>query len=100
VHRRCAVALTCAGQYFGDVKATAAAFAAAYTHDWQRDPFARGASSYVLVGGERARQTLATPVDGVLWFAGEATAAGGEGGTVAGALQSGMRAARRIVAEG
>lgn len=46
----------------------------------------------------RARAALAAPIDGMLWFAGEATAAGGEGGTVAGALQSGMRAAREILA--
>jgi hypothetical protein len=52
------------------------------------DPFSRGAYSCVLVGGVDARETLACPVDGVLWFAGEATAADGEGGTVAGALAS------------
>jgi hypothetical protein len=43
------------------------------------------------------REDLASPVDGVVWFAGEATAAGGEGGTVAGALQSGMRATREVL---
>lgn len=92
------LALACAGRYFGDVHATEAAFTCAYAHDWQLDPFARGAYSYVLVGGERAREALAAPVEGVLWFAGEYVAAGGEGGTVAGALQSGMRAARNILA--
>jgi len=56
------------------------------------DPFARGAYSFVLVGAEDARAALAAPIDGMLWFAGEATA-GREGATVAGALQSGMRAA-------
>jgi monoamine oxidase len=90
--------LACAGRYFGDPQATRAAFARAYAHDWQLDPFARGAYSYVLVGGEAAREALAAPVDGMIWFAGEATAAG-EGGTVAGALQTGMRAAREILAE-
>jgi hypothetical protein len=37
---------------------------------------------------------LATPLDETLFFAGEATAAGGQGGTVSGAFESGMRAAR------
>lgn len=93
------LALECAGRYFGDVVSMRTAFAGAHVHDWQRDPFARGAYSYLLVGGERAREALAAPVDGALWFAGEATAAGGEGGTVAGALLSGRRAAHQILAE-
>lgn len=67
---------------------------ASYLHDWQRDPFSLGAYSYVKTGGMRARETLAAPLAGALFFAGEATAAGGEAGTVAGALQSGTRAAR------
>jgi monoamine oxidase len=95
---RIASALACAGRYFGDVRAAGGAFENGYLHDWQRDPFARGAYSYVLVGGERARETLAQPVDGVLWFAGEACASHGEGGTVAGALESGLRAAREVLA--
>jgi len=92
------IALACTGRYFGDVRAAENAFESAYTHDWERDPFARGAYSYVLVGGERAHAALATPIDDVLWFAGEATASAGEGGTVAGALESGLRAAREILA--
>jgi monoamine oxidase len=71
----------------------------AYLHDWQADPFARGAYSYVLVGGHSARKALAAPVEGTLFFAGEAAATGGESGTVAGALQSGMRAARQVLRE-
>lgn len=71
---------------------------AAYTHDWQRDPFARGAYSYVAVGGTGARAALASPVDDALFFAGEATAPASEAGTVAGALQSGERAARETLA--
>jgi len=96
---RIARALHDAGTYFGDVAATEASFEGAYTHDWQHDPFARGAYSYVLVGGERARAALAVPIDGVLWIAGEATADHGEGGTVAGALTSGRHAAREILAK-
>ena len=68
-----------------------------YYHDWQHDPFARGAYSYVLVGGSEARRTLAEPIDGTLFFAGEATDTE-EAGTVTGALQSGIRAAREVLA--
>jgi len=63
------------------------------THDWSRDPFTRGAYSYVAVGGTRARETLAASVDGTLFFAGEATATDGQSGTVNGALDTGERAA-------
>jgi monoamine oxidase len=68
-----------------------------YYHDWQRDPFARGAYSYVMVGGDDARQSLARPVDHTLFFAGEATDTGNEAGTVTGALTSGIRAARELL---
>jgi monoamine oxidase len=71
---------------------------AVYCHDWQRDPFSRGAYSYVAVGGADAASALAAPVDGVLFFAGEATSTNGEAGTVAGALETGERAAREALA--
>jgi monoamine oxidase len=61
-------------------------------HDWAKDPFARGAYSYVLVDGEGAREQLAEPLADTLFFAGEATSAD-DSGTVAGALASGQRAA-------
>ena len=68
-----------------------------YLHDWQSDPFARGAYSYVLVGGQGARKALAASIQGTLYFAGEAADFEGETGTVAGALQSGVHAARELV---
>ncbi|MFO7276908.1 MAG: NAD(P)/FAD-dependent oxidoreductase [Pseudomonadota bacterium] len=71
---------------------------AAWYHDWQRDPFARGAYSYVNTGCEAARRSLARPLGGRLFFAGEATDWEGEAATVAGALQTGMRAAREVLA--
>ena len=46
---------------------------AAYFHDWQNDPFSRGAYSYGAVGSDGAQQTLPTPVENTLFFAGEAT---------------------------
>jgi len=74
--------------------------AAAWVHHWQQDPFARGAYSYVAVGGHGARRALAEPLLDTLFFAGEAADHEGEHGTVAGALQSGTRAARQALAQG
>lgn len=69
-----------------------------YVHDWQTDPYSRGAYSYVLVGGENAARTLAAPVEGTLFFAGEATDFSGHNGTIHGALASGRRAAGEVLA--
>jgi monoamine oxidase len=71
----------------------------AYCHDWEADPFSRGAYSYVKVGGGTAQRDLGTPVEGTLYFAGEATDDRGHNGTVHAALASGYRAAREILAE-
>ena len=71
---------------------------AALVHDWRRDAFARGAYSYVRVGGEGAREDLAAPIGDTLFFAGEATDTE-ESGTVAGALRSGERAAQQLVTQ-
>ena len=65
-------------------------------HDWRRDPFSRGAYSYVGVGGLPAQRALARPCDDTLFFAGEATEPD-EMGTVAGAIASGQRAARQVL---
>jgi monoamine oxidase len=69
---------------------------AAYVHNWARDPYARGAYSYMAVNGGNARQVLATPLEGALFFAGEATDTTGEAATVTGALRSGARAALEV----
>jgi len=68
-----------------------------YYHDWQQDPYARGAYSHVTVGASDARAALARPLEDTLFFAGEATDEE-EGGTVAGALKSGQRAVRELLA--
>jgi monoamine oxidase len=65
-------------------------------HDWQADPLSRGAYSYVLVNGTSAQRALARPVEGTLFFAGEATDAE-QTGTVSGAIASGRRAAREVL---
>jgi monoamine oxidase len=64
---------------------------------WAHDPFAAGSYSYALPGhaGDRAR--LATPVDGRIFFAGEATSPH-HFSTCHGALESGIRAASEVAA--
>jgi len=70
---------------------------AAYFHDWDSDPFSRGAYSYVKAGGEGCQETLGSPIGDTLFFAGEATDISGHNGTVHGAIASGQRAARDIL---
>lgn len=70
---------------------------ASWFHDWQADPHARGAYSYVTVDGRGARRRLAEPTEDTLFFAGEATDFSGEAATVAGAIASGVRAAREVL---
>ncbi|HVG23273.1 MAG TPA: FAD-dependent oxidoreductase [Thermoanaerobaculia bacterium] len=67
-----------------------------FTHDWQADPFSRCAYSYAAVGGANAADALAKPIGKTLFFAGEATSSD-QTGTVAGAIESGRRAARELV---
>jgi len=73
-----------------------AGFVAAYFHDWQSDPYSRGAYSYVKAGGEGAQQALGAPVENTLFFAGEATEWDGHHATVHGAIATGLRAAREV----
>ena len=68
-----------------------------YHHDWQRDPFSRGAYCYVPVGALDAIKDLASPCQNTLFFAGEATDIGGHTGTVHGAIASGLRAAKQAM---
>ncbi len=75
-------------------------FEGVYYHDWNADPFARGAYSYVCVGGAAAHRELARPVAGTLFFAGEATCGGGFNATMEGALRSGRRAAGELLKGG
>ncbi len=85
------------GRLFGEPELAAREFENGAMHDWGRDCFARGAYSYVAVGGGNARELLAAPVDDTLFFAGEATSSDGQGGTVNGALATGERAAEEVV---
>jgi Flavin containing amine oxidoreductase len=65
-------------------------------HDWNADPFACGAYSYVGVGGLEAPRMLAEPVENTIFFAGEATNTDGHCGTVHGAIATGIRAADQV----
>ena len=64
---------------------------------WAHDPFARGSYSHALPGHAGARAVLAAPVDGRLFFAGEATSPNFFS-TAHGARDSGERAAAEVVA--
>ena len=70
---------------------------ASYFHDWETDPYSRGAYSYGGVGADGAQEALGSPVENTLFFAGEATDVTGNNGTVHGAISSGKRAAREIL---
>lgn len=91
-------ALRCLETLFAGSARCHADFVGAYLHDWQADPFARGAYSHVVAGGGGAHELLARPLDDTLFFAGEAADTSGESGTVAGALASGKRAAEAACA--
>jgi len=63
---------------------------------WSRDPFARGSYSHALPGHAGKRAVLAAPVNGRIFFAGEATSPDFFT-TAHGAQQSGVRAAKEVM---
>jgi monoamine oxidase len=65
---------------------------------WAHDPFARGSYSHALPGHAGDRAILAAPVDGRIFFAGEATSPNFFT-TAHGARDSGERAADEVAAE-
>jgi monoamine oxidase len=70
---------------------------ASWTHDWQTDPYSRGAYSYPRVGGADTAKRLARSIHDTVWLAGEAADAEGRNGTVHGAIGSGRRAAESVL---
>ena len=64
---------------------------------WAHDPWARGSYSHALPGHAGDRAVLAAPVDGRLFFAGEATSPNFFS-TAHGARDSGERAAKEVLA--
>jgi monoamine oxidase len=67
-----------------------------HMHRWGADPFARGSYSYALPGLADCRARLATPVDGRLFFAGEACSRG-DFSTAQGAWITGVAAADQVI---
>lgn len=65
------------------------------SHDWAADPFSRGPWARPIPGADTARDDYAAPIDGRLFFAGEA-APGPLATTLGGAWQSGIDAAGEI----
>lgn len=65
--------------------------------NWQREPFTRGGYCVIPAGAVKDLETLAAPTEDTLFFAGEATNTEGEEGTVHGAMETGLRAAREIL---
>lgn len=63
---------------------------------WAHDPFARGSYSHALPGHADKRAILAKPVDGRLFFAGEATSPHFFS-TAHGAQETGLRAAEEVL---
>ena len=68
-----------------------------HDHDYCNDDFARGAYSFCRPGGAKDSESLSAPIGDALFLAGEATDHEYPG-TVAGALESGERAARQALA--
>jgi monoamine oxidase len=68
--------------------------------NWHNKPFIKGGYSYNSLGSAAAKRVLAEPVNGTIYFAGEAVYAGESQGTVEAALQSGVAAAEKIIRPG
>lgn len=67
--------------------------------DWGADPYVQGLYSYPTTQTTEAfREALARPLEGKIFFAGEATNTFGESGTVHGAIDTGWRAADEVMA--
>lgn len=65
-------------------------------HDWELDPFACGAYSYVPAGALDAPAAMAEPECDTMFFAGEHTDTTANWGTVHAALGTGLRAAQQV----
>ncbi len=65
--------------------------------NWQTVQHVKGGYSYCTLGTEQAIKVLSSPIDGTIFFAGEAIAEGNSQGTVESALQSGYETARKLM---
>lgn len=90
-------AISSAAANFGVMRRRVAAqVVQCFTHNWQHDPYSRGAYSYGLVGGADWARRLARPIERTLWVAGEAASRDGSTGTVHSAIASGRQAAEAV----
>lgn len=89
-------ALVSVAEIFGKRRDYRKMLEAVYWHDWQSDPYSRGAYSYAGVGGGPAKKQLAKSVEQTLFFAGEALDVA-ESSSVGGALGTGQRAAKELL---
>jgi monoamine oxidase len=69
-----------------------------YVFNWQKDPFALGGYSYLLPSSKGPKKLLMQPVEGTLFFAGEALYQGRFPGTVEAALWSGKTVSEKLLA--
>jgi monoamine oxidase len=65
--------------------------------NWKSDPFSMGGYAYATVEAREAKKHVNEPVNGLVYFAGEALYEGGHMGTVEGALLSGKTVAAQII---
>jgi monoamine oxidase len=82
-----------AGLYGADVKKT---IKRSHATRWNEERWTLGAFSAAAPGWQSARRTLAEPIQGAVWFAGEAVHET-SWGTVGGAWESGERAADAVL---
>ncbi|UYL08412.1 FAD-dependent oxidoreductase [Bdellovibrio sp. SKB1291214] len=66
-------------------------------HDWNKDPYTRGAYSYMGIQHDHENEDLRKVHQGKIILAGEGTTTGANMGTIQGALMSGQRAASQIL---
>lgn len=65
--------------------------------NWGNNPYSRGAYSYGTLGSKEAQQVFAVPIEGTVFFAGEAFYVGSSPGTVEAALVSAKNAAEKMI---
>ena len=67
--------------------------------NWVDDPYSCGGYSYDVVNGSTFKQTIKTPIEQTIYFAGEGLYDGPEIGTVEAALYTGRETAHQMIAE-
>jgi len=70
-----------------------------YVANWVEDRYSCGGYSYDVVNGSTFKQTIKTPIEQTIYFAGEGLYDGPEIGTVEAALYSGRETAHQMIAE-